>query len=253
MVKCSVLAKKRSIDKYSCVPLHIGCFFDKEPIGQATGFVVAYDSKNYLVTNRHVVTGRHFASNQPLSTTGAVPDKIAVWFHVRDKLGSWVCRELSLFGKSGERKWKEASQEENADVVALPVNDTPDTAIYPLDLTLADTDLLLPPSEPVSIIGFPFGMAASGKFPIWKTGHIASDLDLDYDKKPVFLIDAKTRSGMSGSPVLARRLGMHVGATGCVLGGGDVVRFLGVYSGRTNNDSDIGLVWKPEVLKGILK
>lgn len=136
--------------------------------------------------------------------------------------------------------------------MAIPVS-IPDTCtIYPLDLASGVFDMIVSPSEPVSIVGFPLGLASAGKFPIWKTGHVASDLDLDYEGKPLFLIDATTKPAMSGSPVIARRIGSYRSTAGLNLGA-DAVRFLGVYSGRVNEniDASIGYVWKPHVIDDI--
>jgi S1-C subfamily serine protease len=124
---------------------------------------------------------------------------------------------------------------------------------YPVDLGLADVDLVIQPSEAVSIIGFPFGFAATGRLAIWKTGHVASDIDVNYDGKPAFLIDATTRSGMSGSPVVALRVGMWRTSQGVTMSAGqELVRFLGTYSGRIHVESEIGTVWKAETLQQIL-
>jgi hypothetical protein len=106
---------------------------------------------------------------------------------------------------------------------------------------------------PVSIIGFPFGLSTAGAWPIWKTGHIASDPDLDYDDRPAFLIDATTRAGMSGSPVVLRSYGGYASSKAhMVIGGGPGTRFLGVYSGRIHNQAEIGRVWRPSSIKEIL-
>jgi hypothetical protein len=84
----------------------------------------------------------------------------------------------------------------------------------------------------VSIIGYPYGLATAHAWPIWKTGHIASDIDLDYDGRPAFLIDATARSGMSGSPVVHRTSGGFTTRSGDVIystGVRPATRFLGVY------------------------
>jgi hypothetical protein len=107
---------------------------------------------------------------------------------------------------------------------------------------------------PVSIIGFPLGLTGPGVFPIWKTGHIASDPDLDYGGTPSFLIDATTRGGMSGSPVVLRLTGgFEMRKGGFILAGSGIsTLFLGVYSGRLNDQSEIGKVWKPQLVSEIL-
>lgn len=240
------------IDPLSCVSLHLECYLQGARIGFGTGFVVKKNQTNYLITNWHVVTGRNPNDGQPLARDGLTdPDVIAIWYHAT-QLGHWVRKDERLLHNTTRAPlWREHSRGREIDVVALPLTGHEDTKVYPLDLGLSDTDLIISPSEPVSIVGFPYGIAATGKFPIWKTGNVASDIGLDYDRKPVFLIDATTKPGMSGSPVFARRKGFRQTSTGWGIGGGDSIRFLGIYSGRILEGSDIGMVWKPKVVSDI--
>ena len=123
-----------------------------------------------------------------------------------------------------------------------------------MDLALADAGVAAEPAMPVSIIGFPLGLSPDGAFPIWKTGHIASDPDIDYQGRPAFLIDATTRGGMSGSPVVIRMYGGYLTrARQNVIGRRQITRFLGVYSGRIHVEAEIGLVWRPHVIQDILE
>lgn len=82
---------------------------------------------------------------------------------------------------------------------------------------------------------------------MWVQGTIATEPELDFDGLPRFLIDSRTRQGQSGSPVLAYYSGgavpMADGSTAIM--GGPMEQFLGVYSGRINDQSDLGYVWKP--------
>lgn len=183
----------------------------------------------------------------------ADPDVVGIWYHDAKRLGSWrqIAEHLIDVAK-GDKLWKEHPLGRQIDVIALALKPNDDVKVYDLDTSLAQTDLVLAPSEPVSIVGFPFGIAAAGKFPIWKTGHLASDIDLDYDGKPVFLVDATTRSGMSGSPVFARRIGGYHSSKGVFHLGQNALKFLGVYSGRIREQSDVGMVWKPVVIDDIL-
>lgn len=249
------MGKRILIDPLSCVSLSLECLFQGTGIATGTGFIIIRNGINYLITNWHVVTGRDPSTGQPISSTGAVdPDTIGIWHHDANRLGSWRLKTEHLIAPyTGNHLWIEHPLGRPIDVVALPLSSHNDSKVYNLDISLAHTDLVLSPSEAVSIVGFPFGMAAAGKFPIWKTGHIASDIDLNYEDKPVFLIDATATQGMSGAPVFARRLGMHRSSTGWHMGGADVVRFLGVYSGRIREQSDIGMVWKPSVVDEILQ
>ena len=201
--------KTITIDPLSVVPLFVELIGSSVVLGSGTGFVVQTATGSYLITNLHVVTGRYPATGQPIDAAGRVPDEIRIWHHKKGSLGSWVVRTAALFSDEKKPQWHEHERGCEVDVVALPLHIDGEIQIYPMDLSLADADLALVPSEPVSIIGFPFGLTSGGLLPIWKTGHVASDLDIDYDGKPRFIIDATTKAGMSGSPVIARRIGSH--------------------------------------------
>ena len=82
------------------------------------------------------------------------------------------------------------------------------------------------PGSPVSIVGYPRKITGVVNYPIWKTGHVASDIHAHPDQKH-FLIGAMTREGMSGAPVVTKS-------------GGST--FLGIYSGRLPDEPEIGIV-----------
>jgi hypothetical protein len=244
-----------TIDPLTVVPLHLEPYIQGAKAGDGTGFVVDRNGTMFLVTNWHLVTMRHPETNQPLNAqTGAAdPVALTVWFHDQTSLGTWRSALLDLLDpQSGQRRWLEHPLGRQVDVVALPLSVPANSRVFPLDLTTASFDLIVRPSEPVSIIGFPLGLTAGGKFPIWKTGHVASDLDLNYMDKPIFLIDATTKPAMSGSPVVARRINAYTSSAGFNVGA-SATRFLGVYSGRINENIDpsVGYVWKPPTLEAI--
>ena len=78
--------------------------------------------------------------------------------------------------------------------------------------------------------------------------------DIDFRDLPVFLIDSRTRPGQAGSAVIAYRSGGSVAMTGgaTAMFGGPASRFLGIYSGRINDQSDLGLVWKATALRDLV-
>ena len=242
-----------AIDEFSCKPLYLETHRGQQKLGVATGFVVDNNGAKYLITNWHVVTARNpFNNRQPLSLTGvADPDMLKVWFH-GNTLGTWIRKDVRLINDNGDNLWLEHERNEQIDVVAIPLTITEDITIYPIDLTLADFDLKIYPSEAVSIIGFPKGLTFAGILPIWKTGHVASDIEIDWDGKPAFLIDATTKRGMSGSPVIAKRVCIYQTSRGNNMG--NAVKFLGVYSGReiSEDEVEVGYVWKPRVISEIL-
>ena len=96
-------------------------------------------------------------------------------------------------------------------------------------------------------------LTAGLNFAVWIQGAIASEPTLDWNRQPVFLIDSRTRSGSSGSPVIAYRPGVRLYEDGRTVIGGTESRFLGVYSGRVNADSDLGMVWKASAVREIIE
>lgn len=247
--------RKIIIDPLSACSLRLELVAKGHPLGTATGFVVEETKEWYLITNWHVVAGRDPDTNQLLSSTGATPDTIRIIHHLAGRLGTWTLREEAFYDAGGNPRWVEHPQGQMIDVVALPLQAVDDeVAIYPLDLSLAETNMVPQPAMPVSIIGYPFGLATGGAWPIWKTGHIASDPDVDYGDRPAFLIDATTRGGMSGSPVVLRLSGGYQTRDGrfILAGGGLQTLFLGVYSGRIHGEAEIGRVWRPRVVREIL-
>lgn len=111
-------------------------------------------------------------------------------------------------------------------------------------------------TEDVFVVGFPFGYKSTGYdgwYAIWNNGTIASEYEKElvipvdsllneneYIVADAFLIDAKTREGQSGSPVL-------------VMVTEDNAKLLGIYSGRTNKDSSLGYVWKIDIINQIVQ
>ena len=155
----------------------------------------------------------------------------------------------------GHIQWIEHPAGRAIDVVALPLKNTgSDVAVYPLSLALSETDMVPQVAMPVSIIGFPYGIATGTGLPIWKTDHIASEPDVDFDGRPAFLIDATTRAGMSGSPVVLRLLGGYHTKSGALMMGASSPRtkLLGLYSGRIHGDAELGRVWRPYLITEIL-
>ena len=241
------------IDPLSGRSLFVEMLCKGEPLASATGFTVEHRAAYFLITNWHVLAGRHADTGAVLSESGSVPDEVRI-FHHGTALGKWLTRNEPLTTPEGAQRWIEHPQGNNVDVAALPLASIDgDIRIYPFDLSLADTDMLPEVAMPVSIIGFPLGLAGPGKFPIWKTGHIASEPHLNYNDQPVFLIDATTRPGMSGAPVVLKmNSGYRTKSGNVMIAGGVRTLFLGVYSGRIHGQSEIGKVWRPKVITEIL-
>jgi hypothetical protein len=78
--------------------------------------------------------------------------------------------------------------------------------------------------------------------------------ELDWQERPVMLLDGRTRKGQSGSPTwfVADEFTRYLASDGSVQSG-PVHALAGVYGGRIADDSDIGYVWKRKALDAILE
>lgn len=242
-----------NIDPCSTYSVRLELLSSNRQLAMATGFIIIHKMTPFLITNWHVLSGINPETNQVLSQNGSVPDTIRVHHHHSSRLGIWIAKTYSLYDNKGNAKWIEHSEGKSIDVAVLPlVPMDKDVIVYSFDLSMADEDAIPVPGMPVFIIGFPFGMSTAGVLPIWKTGHIASDPDINYEGKPIFLIDATTRGGMSGAPVILRLMGGYKTKSGKLILSGGVTKFLGIYSGRIHEYAEIGKVWKPHLINDIL-
>lgn len=262
------MAREVRIDPLSKCSLRLELSMDGNPQQHtATGFVIKAGGRYHLITNWHVVTGRHPDTNENIED-GWNPTEVTILHHAANDLDSWTRRTEPLYTRDGDQCWLEHPLGRPIDVIALPLQRIDmDIAIYPMELSLFDQEIIATPAMPASIIGYPSDLTKAGGWPIWKTGHIASDPDIDfkdpfqeYRAVPAFLIDAITRRGMSGSPVVLRLAGgyyVHDGNsfTGYVPSGPPQTRFLGVLSaGMYNKEiglAEISLVWRPQIIYDI--
>ena len=169
--------------------------------------------------------------------------------------------------------WKEHPEHGRAvDVVAVDVEDTFSKDNHTFNAvnggTRFDERFHGSVTDDVFVIGYPLGLSGSkserGAMPIYKRGSIASEPMVDFDQRPCLLIDCRTFSGMSGSPVVVSHSGIWMPegkmTDDAVIG--TVENLLGVYSGRMTNpmyaasggsSSDIGVVWKMRTVQQVVE
>ena len=156
-------------------------------VGPATGFVTDTPSGPVLVTNRHVVTGRHNVSGETLLKSGFVPAEIEVFHHRKSSteglpegagghVTEWVPRRETLYEAEVPRWREHPTLGARMDVVALPLTNVEDVKLLALPIA-APTGLRIAygPADAISVIGFPFGLTAGGKLAIWLSGYVASE------------------------------------------------------------------------------
>lgn len=217
-----------------------------QPLGTASGFLVEHQGVIVLVTNYHVLSGRHPVTGEQMSE--ALPDRLLIPLlsQISPDL-AWTAHVQRLLNESGRPCWVEhPSLGRQLDVVALPIDPPPFSIPVPYELDPGPA-LDLPLASELAIIGFPMGVAGAGLTAIWKAGTIASEPSMPVNGEDYFWIDANTRKGMSGSPVVARRFGGAVMQDGNYnLGRRITDRTLGVYAGRAYDapDMTLGRVWR---------
>ena len=234
------------IDPKSVASLCLVPYAFSADVGRGTGFIVTVGGIHLLITNYHVLSGRHPDTGEQMRGVQSIPDRVLIpllrrnsaslsWYpHVQhtliDGIPAWI--EHPRLGR-------------HFDVVALPLN-IPQAASpthYERD---PGPPLALHLGSELMIIGFPEGMVDSNLTAIWKAGTIASEPALSISENDFFWIDSNTRPGMSGSPVVARRFGGALMEDGNYnLSTGVVDLLLGVYAGRALDarDMTLGRVW----------
>lgn len=225
--------------------------FNETQLSTGTGFVViSPNGTPHLITNRHNVTGRDQNTGKPLSSTLGIPNYITIIHNSSIGIGQWVEKREPLYIDDNPRWIEHPELGAKADFVALPLKNLSGVDLYPHHPQNPGPEIAIGPAERLSVVGFPFGISAGGGYAVWATGFMASEPDVNHDNLPIILIDCRSRQGQSGSPVLAYRSGGPVIMTdGSALGfPGPVIRFIGIYSGRINSESDIGIVWKAGAL-----
>jgi hypothetical protein len=232
--------------------LYVEVYRDSIRLGNATGFVIRSKTRNYLVTNYHVVTNRNPIDNSWLDASRPIsPNKIFIVQNAKE-LGEYVLKQEALLDNLGNPLWFQTKLgKEMVDVIELPLKDTVGIQLYPVNYRTSPYDsVLMTPTERVFILGFPFGIKSAPFFPIWKSGLIASEPDIDQEGKPIIWVDALTFPGMSGAPVYFmsnEMVTLRNGSSALIKGGS---KFMGVFA-YSHSLNVYGALWKATYLKQI--
>jgi hypothetical protein len=255
MINTLVFGQDKIISRIeSLQSLYIELYKDSIPIGSATGFIIKPKFKYYLITNWHVVTNKNPVTKSWIDPNNKVaPNKIAI-MHNGKGLGTYSLRFENLVDSNSKILYKEYSiDKEMLDVVALPLKDTSgNITIYPVNYLPNTDSIIIQPTDRLFVLGFPKGVRSAPFMPIWKSGLIASEPDIDQENKPIIWLDIESFGGMSGSPVylITDKLQYKNGSTANLMGG-QLSFFMGVFS--HGQDINVGALWKNNYLKNIFK
>lgn len=227
----------------------------------ASGFLWEHAGNSFIITNWHNVTGRHPDTGDYLGNF--CPNfMIANFLYVVEEQSEGRIliqtrpNKIRLYDDFGNKLWIEHEMGSKIDCVAVPID--PSIIEDTFNLNMNKIDILedgyeLTVGDDCFILGFPKGLSGRLATPIWKRGSIASEPALDHDNKPMLLVDSASRKGMSGAPVISKHSGFwsRKGELSDDSIIGTVYSFVGIYSGRTDDDElgvQIGRVWKKDVI-----
>lgn len=229
----------------------------------------------WLITNRHVVFPKISQADGTEKET--TPDVFQ--FYLREvKSGKIEWLPITLNQDQLKERTKLHPNPE-VDVVAIKVDDlwtdliTKDSSrhiINPMQLTNRDLPdrfpVKLESTTDVIVCSYPHEFYdVENKFPIIKSGIIASSWNANFNGEPFFLVDAKLFPGSSGGMVLSKPVDIAI-INGQLMRS-DEKRFclLGVYSGQFSHqekDKDgktvsepfgLGIVWYSRLISEIIK
>jgi hypothetical protein len=230
------------INPLSKCSVHLELFFNEQSLALGTGVLARAAERTFLVTALHNFTGREPDGRYKHSELG-VPNLVQITgYNFQTRLPLYD--QVNNPNNDNYLFWRHPLGPK-IDICALPISGVPNvSSLDPsfLDRTGHAATVRLFISQLCFVVGYPEGLfirqSDESVLPLWKTGHIASEPSVYVDDVPKLLIDAATCEGMSGSPVYVQTSPYH--------------RFVGIYTGRTSQISELGFVFTPEAILQII-
>lgn len=240
------------INPFSRCVVHLTMDFGGERIATGTGFIRQRKGERFLITAWHNLSGREPATLRPKHRQGALPNYATIeGFNITIRCPLYYDDDPNDEVHCQRCFWQHPLGP-TLDVAVLRISSS-SSAGLPIDESFFDPQQNeqspLWVTKSCIVIGFPLGLVdrsqAGHLLPIYKGAQIASEPYVDFQGRPIVVIDATTRPGMSGAPVFAQELTYRGQYT--------AGRFLGVYTGRFRDsegaeDSALGFVFKPRVI-----
>ncbi|MEO7315097.1 MAG: serine protease [Ginsengibacter sp.] len=245
------------VDFNSLASIYIEAQKGSKPLWAGTGFFLKVKNTIYLITNNHVVGGKYHTDefkrvhkNDPIRDS--LPDILKIRLYDK-KLGSFKFETLGLEDAKGNQLYIKIYEDEKnsnslLDVVAIPIVGI-NKLISKFKINGYDSTTMgnipLYNSQNLFVIGYP--QNTDNFYPIWKSGTIASEPNFLNVGISTFYIDATTRKGMSGSPVVFRDNKISDQKGGIQFLSSLSTILIGIYSAQ-NFDSELGVVTRIETI-----
>jgi hypothetical protein len=262
---------------FCCTPIELLSKDGRDDVlSTASGFYWRYQGRAYLITNWHVLSGRHPFTGSVLSSTGYIPSRFAFFgTQIEIEAGNVAISRMRMIATLGPHFESVLSRPpsvagRSVDLCAMLI---PDGLVFGKDPSrkgfpgahlgtcfineATGNRVVTQAGDDCFILGYPLRNYAGSMPPIWKRGSIASDVLIGVGDKPMFLIDAATTSGMSGSPIV-RRVGTFAADNRDI---GAIQQFyaqefIGVYAGRLQSAdliaTNIGYAWYQTLLPEVV-
>lgn len=249
------------VDFNSLASIYIQAQKGTKPLWAGTGFFLKVKNTIYLITNNHVVGGEYHTDefkrdHKNDSMRDIIPDILRIRLYDK-KLGSFKFETIGLEDSKGNLLYKKIyGDEKNSnsllDAIAIPITGL-NEIIDRLQINGYDSSTIgkipLYDSQQLFVIGYP--QNTDNFYPIWKSGTIASEPNFTAIGFSTFYIDATTRKGMSGSPVVFRDNKISDPKGGIRFLSNIVTILIGIYSAQ-NFDSELGVVTRIEPIYNYL-
>jgi hypothetical protein len=259
------------IDPLNFTTVRVQPFYNNQHLSNATGFFYAGwldgHPNVWLITNWHVLAGRNMnPPHKALHSQGCIPNRIRLNMVLESNQPEYVSGGpplllqeyfIDLYNPTGEAFWYQHPQKTAFDVAVLNLRALVERCeMRGINHVATQNDMAIEIGNQVFILGYPLGFQHFAETPIWKSGIIASEPKLETpESRNRVVIDATTRQGMSGSPVIMRQKTHYLSERGEIAVHPNATRFIGIYSSRPDipaatdlNDEDrraeIGFFYK---------
>ncbi|MDX5365721.1 MAG: serine protease [Alphaproteobacteria bacterium] len=250
---------------FSVTPIELLGEDDKDLNIHGTGFFYKHNDESYLVTSWHNVSGLNPFTFEHMNKGGVVPKSLKFYSPLRvdypdGRLQIFrVPVQISLWEEWHYPLWLEHPQfdELRIDLAAFPVP-VEDSKLIPAWHVADgdDFDLLSIVGADIFVLGYPYKNYVGTMPAVWKRGSLASEPLISVDGRPMFLVDAASRPGMSGSPVFRHQFGPAVDKSMAIkLDNVVTTRFVGVYSGHLQSGVDelsLGFAWSSHLVEELV-
>lgn len=164
---------------YSQSPFQILMYDDQGLISSGSGFFYEYLDENYLITNWHNISGKHFLTKDPIGNNRRFPT------YIKAKISSWVLSDgfttigqrIEIYSNYQPLWFEHPIFGSECDVIAIPLEKPRSCPEFMHNAVNRISNIKIPvkPGCTAFVIGFPNAISSGFGLPIWKSGYIASE------------------------------------------------------------------------------